>query len=414
MTESDVNDITSYAAAVRVALSEVPPEEREELLEDLENHLSEVAAESGAPLTQRLGSPEDYARELRAAYGTSAQGSWRAGAWQIRVADAWSWIVSQPIYRPVRSFLLDLRPGWWVLRGYLAVMLLWNMLVGAPVGLVSDPFRLRNILWLIAVPTVIWGSVYLGRRSRAFPRGWSGVVAAVNVVVALLVLPGVAELSTQVPYYGPPQNGNVGTVAAPQNKDSFEVAVALGNIFPYSQDHKPLNDVLLYDQDGRAIVLTPLSGETEPNYPMGADRRLIKNIYPLPQAASAPKVSLMPSAPAKASPAHHAETLPDSNLANNSENSTSREERLGQSYGITNIFAYSKEGKNLEGVRLYDQDGEAIVLDNRSVTSGEISYRTGPDGLPIKNFYPLLQQDAPPRVAFPPFLAPTLETSPTK
>jgi hypothetical protein len=65
-----VDDVASYGAAVRDALADLAAGEREDLLEDLEDHLAEVAAESGAPLRDRLGTPEQYAAELRAAYGT--------------------------------------------------------------------------------------------------------------------------------------------------------------------------------------------------------------------------------------------------------------------------------------------------------------------------------------------------------
>src|SRR5947208_9576558 len=66
---SQANDVASYASAVRAALAPLPEAQRESLLEDLENHLAEVAGESDVPLEARLGRPEDYAAELRSAYG---------------------------------------------------------------------------------------------------------------------------------------------------------------------------------------------------------------------------------------------------------------------------------------------------------------------------------------------------------
>src|SRR5437870_6781775 len=66
---SQANDVASYASAVRAALAPLPDAERESLLEDLENHLAEVASESDLSLQERLGPPEDYAAELRSAYG---------------------------------------------------------------------------------------------------------------------------------------------------------------------------------------------------------------------------------------------------------------------------------------------------------------------------------------------------------
>src|SRR5438270_260515 len=49
------SDVAAYAAAVRAALADLPPAEAQALLEDLDDHLAEVAAESTEPLAQRLG-----------------------------------------------------------------------------------------------------------------------------------------------------------------------------------------------------------------------------------------------------------------------------------------------------------------------------------------------------------------------
>ena len=68
------NQVARYATAVRAAFADLPGPERELLLEDLEDHLQEVAAEAGGSLTERLGRPEAYATELRASAGLPAPG----------------------------------------------------------------------------------------------------------------------------------------------------------------------------------------------------------------------------------------------------------------------------------------------------------------------------------------------------
>src|SRR5512142_886760 len=65
-------EIARYLDGVRAALLDLPPEVREELLEDLLAHLTEVAAESSEPLVDRLGEPSAYAAELRASAGVEA------------------------------------------------------------------------------------------------------------------------------------------------------------------------------------------------------------------------------------------------------------------------------------------------------------------------------------------------------
>src|SRR5437667_8987751 len=78
MTSNDqAGDVATYAASVRAALSDLPSDQAEVLLEDLEDHLREIAADAGGPLAERLGSPEQYAKELRAAYGAAQAGSRR-------------------------------------------------------------------------------------------------------------------------------------------------------------------------------------------------------------------------------------------------------------------------------------------------------------------------------------------------
>jgi uncharacterized membrane protein len=51
-------EITAYVDAVSAALAGLPAATRDELLEDLPEHLAEVAAEGAGTLTDRLGAPE--------------------------------------------------------------------------------------------------------------------------------------------------------------------------------------------------------------------------------------------------------------------------------------------------------------------------------------------------------------------
>ena len=124
------NQVTRYASAVRAAFADLPGPERELLLEDLEDHLAEVAAEAGGPLIDRLGWPEAYAAELRASAGLAAAGParrrgvgpWLRETWGARqLGRLWRAASTHPAGQAVLEFLPELRPAWWVLRGYLAV-----------------------------------------------------------------------------------------------------------------------------------------------------------------------------------------------------------------------------------------------------------------------------------------------------
>lgn len=66
--------VASYLAQVRAELSDLPPGELADVLDDVTGHLTEVAAEfegepTGVALQERLGTPHEYAAELRTAAG---------------------------------------------------------------------------------------------------------------------------------------------------------------------------------------------------------------------------------------------------------------------------------------------------------------------------------------------------------
>jgi hypothetical protein len=68
--EDDGSTTDRFLSRMRAALSDLPQAEVDELLEDTEEHVRELATEHGEDqLEPRLGSPEAYAAELRSAAG---------------------------------------------------------------------------------------------------------------------------------------------------------------------------------------------------------------------------------------------------------------------------------------------------------------------------------------------------------
>src|ERR1700680_891905 len=110
---SNDQDVATYAASVRAALSDLPSDQAEVLLEDLEDHLREIAAEAGGPLAERLGPPEQYAQELRAAYGAAHANSRRQDPALRHLELAVAGVTKSAWVRQVRAFLRELRPAWW-------------------------------------------------------------------------------------------------------------------------------------------------------------------------------------------------------------------------------------------------------------------------------------------------------------
>ncbi len=73
-TDAATIEADRYLKEVAPHLAALPAQERADLLDDLAQHLREIAAEPGPPLTERIGSPEAYAAELL------ASAVWRAPA----------------------------------------------------------------------------------------------------------------------------------------------------------------------------------------------------------------------------------------------------------------------------------------------------------------------------------------------
>jgi hypothetical protein len=289
------NDVAAYAASVRAALSDLPRDQAEVLLEDLEDHLGEIASEAGGPLAERLGPAEQYAQELRAAYG-AALGSGRRQDPLLRdVQVAFSRVTDSAWYRQVRAFLPKLRPAWWVLRAYLAVLVLTAAYsAGYNLGPIPNPTTKRGLAEILATVVAIWLSVRIGDKNAALRQPARILAVSANVLIAFAAILVLLQMRS-FPY----SSSFVDMTSSQQ--PTFSSAFAAGqvtNIYPYSQDGKPLTNVLLYDQDGRPITVQ--QGEAQTSYPNGADGKPITNAYPLTQRHGngdpvvAPRVALPP------------------------------------------------------------------------------------------------------------------------
>ncbi|HWJ96912.1 MAG TPA: hypothetical protein VNQ33_02065, partial [Acidimicrobiales bacterium] len=119
--------IDRYAQQVRDACQDLPASARDELLEDLDEHLADAFADlgEGETLADRLGSAEAYAADLRQSAGyplaAGASTARRRGRFAARVRSLWDESETHPQGRAVREYLTDLRPAWWLARAYLVV-----------------------------------------------------------------------------------------------------------------------------------------------------------------------------------------------------------------------------------------------------------------------------------------------------
>ncbi|WP_019870886.1 HAAS signaling domain-containing protein [Salinispora oceanensis] len=250
VTEQEIAD---YVARVRGALTDLPPAVRDELTEDLPEHLAVVAAESDGTLVERLGEPEAYAVELRIAAGfgagrRSATGELTAFVDRFRARlNTLDRQLGPPLgYPTVRAFLHLLAPGWWVLRGYLAAMLLAAVLstgLNGGIGLLPR-FGGHLSLGLMILTGLVIASVMLGRRHRG-SRIWSGRLLVLGNLV--LVCFGLAAL-----VYLEDRRG-AGDYYAPISVDSRYDHIS--DVFVYDTEGQLVDYARLFDQNGDPIRL---------------------------------------------------------------------------------------------------------------------------------------------------------------
>ncbi|HEV2783191.1 MAG TPA: hypothetical protein VGX25_27730 [Actinophytocola sp.] len=292
--------VAEYLARTRAALADLPAAELEEIVEDIGPHLSEIAAEVDGDVTvdalsERLGTPEQYAAELRAAAGYPSAESApprrstalpRFVLWAlvlsvlvafglglagiVRAIDAISigllfslplfaaWIlifngrvapsavadlpealagrrVVESLPDNVIGYLRSLRPAWWLIR--IVVLALALLAIFGHAGA-------ANLLWpIIALVVLIW----FGPKART-DRRWTWVVApanafAVGIALALLGL-GWANA------VGSPYRPQSGVIIEGRQFD---------NVYVFGPDGKPLTEVYLYDENGIPITV-PVPG----------------------------------------------------------------------------------------------------------------------------------------------------------
>jgi uncharacterized membrane protein len=284
-------DVARYATAVRAAFADLPAPERELLLEDLEDHLAEVAAEGEGPLAARLGAPEAYAAELRASAGLPAAGAGgpgrplRESSVARRLQRSWRAAVAHPAGRAIVGFLPELRPAWWVLRGYLAVQAVVVALSALTADGLSFPLPApfgSELLGLLATAVAVVVSVRWGRRGRG-GAGRRALTVAGNAALALFGVVLILQLGADEAagdYYRPDQPLSYAGPISGLRSDGEEIS----NIFAFDADGRPLRDVYLVDQDGDPLVATHYDNEyLEPRLPLDRDGNEVPNRYPQTQ-----------------------------------------------------------------------------------------------------------------------------------
>jgi hypothetical protein len=256
MTALTNAEIEDYYQRVRDSLADLEVTVRDDLLEDLPDHLAEVAAEATGSLIERLGPPEAYAAELRTAAGLAAEPSdVRLGrSWAERghrlaeLLDRADVRLARPIgYARLSELLVALRPGWWVLRGWLAAQLLCG--THDPASWHGFVPRLNGspALGFIMLIAVVAASIWLGRRTRDWTVWPRRLVAAAGVLLAgwgVFVLTSAVGGTAYDYNYAP--TGNSG---------NYSPLDAVTDVYGYDGNGNPVPGLRLFDQAGNPIQL---------------------------------------------------------------------------------------------------------------------------------------------------------------
>jgi hypothetical protein len=255
-------EVRLFLARVRHELADLDPSEVEEITDGLEADLAELIEERG---TGALGSPVEYAAELRAAAGLGVgvrpAGHGRRQRAGVAVtafldgAHARFDALVALLPGDQRPLLAWLRPLWWIVRGWLGVQMLdwgYHSFVPAPQPLTLIP-HLRG-LGIVLVMLAVLLSIQIGRG-----RVWPGNRHRSQSRVALLAVNLAAIIAVPIFLSGYDANGGAYAYddAAFSSTSPLAGLYADGdqvtNIYPYDASGKPLVGVQLFDQDGRPI-----------------------------------------------------------------------------------------------------------------------------------------------------------------
>jgi len=265
-------DIEAYVAAVGRHLTDLPDDDRSELLDELRGHATALRLEEpDVDLEARLGSASAYARELRDAAGLPERGP-RSLTLRTRAVKAR--LRSSRLAPVVTRFVTEMTPLGWALRG---AAIAWLVL-----ALTARSRTPAHGFLVVGVALAAWlAAPRLHRWARPGVRRL--VLRAVDVVTVLVigllcvqyVTDGTrtpeADTSAALPASAVVNNGNPVTQIHAVGADGSPLTVAL-----YDQDGTPLDT-----QSGYDAIACPDDASSLPIPYRDASGQILTNVYPL-------------------------------------------------------------------------------------------------------------------------------------
>ena len=288
-----------YLARVALGLADLAPEDRDEVLQDLEAHLAELSDDT---LDQVLGTPGRFIEEFRQSAGLDTNPE-TTGPWLIDQSRAWLESAADRIGG--LAHWAAFRSAWIWIRGWLVVVG-WSFVYDVegfsyfPIPSVSG----SSLVGLLLVVAATWLSLWLAEAKKG-PRAFGSVALSLTGGVAL-----VGMLLNPMPTY----DQMVEVFKTPCYYDQLMApdGTQIENIYAYDMDGQPV-EVLLYNQEGLPLVTVSnyvcVEAEFDPtsvpcDYGNGRvtfvrdqDGTKISNLYPLELEVYDSYGSLQPMAP---------------------------------------------------------------------------------------------------------------------
>ncbi|TDO33762.1 hypothetical protein EV643_13129 [Kribbella sp. VKM Ac-2527] len=350
MNSTVTGAVATYLAQIRAELNDLPPGELEDVLDDVSGHLTEVAAEfdgepTAAALQERLGTPREYADELRSAAGypprthsmdhASAQASaGQALRWGViagtvgpffLVVGIFSWsrdasaffgliglaVLFGAAYLGVRALRgNDPRTVLDTPRGVAAANSIRELIQQLPPHLRQELVAIGQPVWWVARGVVGGGgffalfgagavtvvgalagaavSIWIGRRTQQ-DRRWLWYLVPLNVVAAVAVPAGLAAsfiLGSNGPFLFSNGDDSRGRSSGYNYQNGLTLdGEQITNIYPFDEQGRQVK-VLLYTQSGAALRLDLQDCATL--YPGTESHSGVSNFFPLPEVQHDP------------------------------------------------------------------------------------------------------------------------------
>lgn len=186
-----------YLNEVHRGLADLAVDDQTELLSQVEQRLIELDRdpEDSATIDGLLGNAQQFAADLRSAAGLPPRTLPDDTRPAPSTADWLREVSKRPAPQAVLTYLRDLRPAWWALRGYLLVALVLAVLSqgggyqlhtfgGYSTALTTDGPGHASSLWVLVTVAAMLASIFLGRLTRALPRSAATLVIALDMAAA--------------------------------------------------------------------------------------------------------------------------------------------------------------------------------------------------------------------------------------